>query len=306
MNTLKHLSAEAFDHCKTIAMERVKERAIKPSLAQFKKHNRIESGLLILYALASVIFIVAFAVSSQHIIAFANVVASSAHIPESTIGLTAMVRASYYWIHELGLLLLAETSMLTFMVMARITPSIWHKLIMYVIALSSASFVIYANLQSGLVWYLSVLVPCITIGVSLIFEHYFVHSIREERRVRTAYETALTEYQYAQTDPTQHADYFAYLRQSVFEGLLECQNGAGSPQRRAWLMSLNVPERAYLADSEIKLNDWAISAIAPSTSITAIAPSTPITITREETTMHANGNGNGNYPQGKSRAHNGT
>ena len=72
-------------------------------------------------------------------------------------------------------------------------------------------------------------------------------------------------------------------------------------------MSLNVPERAYLADSEIQLNNWAISAIAPSTSITAIAPSTPITITREETTMHANGNGNGNgYPQGKSRAHNGT
>jgi hypothetical protein len=194
--------------------------------------------------------------------------------------------------------------MMTFMVMARVTSSAWQRGVMYALAVSSALFVVWANLQSGLVWYLSILIPSITIGVSMVYEHWFVASIKEERRVRSAYQTALNAYQTAMTNPTQHPDYIPYLRQGVFEMLLTEQSGAGATARKQWLAGLSVPERAYVADAEIALNDWHIDAIAPS--ITPTPAETIITQSADTLVIeaqHVPSNGNGH--RGKLQTHNG-
>ena len=130
------------------------------------------------------------------------------------------MHVTWYFVHELGLLLLAETSMIVFMVMARVTINRLQKAVMYGLALASALFVVWANLQSGLVWYLSILIPSITIGVSMVYEHWFVQSILEERQARTSFQTALTQWWLAQSEPSQHDDYPSFLRQAVFIALL--------------------------------------------------------------------------------------
>ena len=292
---IKHLSAEQYDHSRSSALERVLANNGKPTLRQFKTQHALEHGLVLLYGLATIIFVVAFAVSSQHVIAYANKTASIAHIPQSITGLTALVAQSWYLVHELGLLLLAEVAMVTFMIMGRITTTILERLLMYILAISCAAFVVWANLQSGLVWYLSVLIPAITIGSSIIFEHWFVNSIKEEKRIRTAYRDAVNAYEATQNNPTKHPDYLGYLRQAIFDALLDAQTGTDRTARRAWLIGLSVAERAYLADAEIRLNDWSIEAIAP-TVPTAVPTATGTIVIHEGIdVIHANGkNGNGN------------
>ena len=292
---IKHLNAEQFDNARLVALERVQARnGNEPTLAQFKNAKPIERGLLILYALATLIFVVAFLVSSQHVIAYANVTAGKAHIPVANGGLTAIVHVTWYFVHELGLLLLAETSMIVFMVMARVTSNRLQRVVMYGLAVASALFVVWANLQSGLVWYLSILIPSITIGVSMVYEHWFVQSILEERQARTAFQNALTQYRLAQSEPSQHTDYPSFLRQAVFTALLETQMGTGVREKKAWLTGLSIPERAYLSDIEIGLNDWNVTAIPTHEPITPITEHHEVeTFPKVETFPNGNGHNHG-------------
>ena len=300
---LKHLTPAEYDQAHATALQRVIDRnGDKPTLQQFKQQQPIERGLVLLYGLATVIFIVAFFVSSQHVISYANKTAALAHIPQSATGLTALVRASWFWIHELGLLLLAETAMITFMIMARVTTSKLERALMVILSLASALFVVWANLQSGLVWHLALLVPSITLGASLVVDHWAVNSIQQERACRANYQTALTAYNTAVNNPSQHGDFPAYLRQAVFDALMHAQTGNGATARRAWLQGLTVPERAWLSDVEIGLNDWDATPTAPAVP-TAVPTATGLVIHEGIDVIHANGhangNGNGHHNRGK-------
>jgi len=135
----------------------------------------------------------------------------------------------------------------------------------------------------------------------LVVDHWAVNSIQQERACRANYQTALTAYNTAVNNPSQHGDFPAYLRQAVFDALMHAQTGNGATARRVWLQGLTVPERAWLSDVEIGLNDW--NAIATAPAVPTATATGPIAIQDAIDVIHANGhangNGNGHHNRGK-------
>lgn len=235
LSGLKPLTTDQYDTCKVRATERVKSRiGEKPTRAQFRR------DLGPLWAatdiLAGVVFIAALAVSSAHIISHMSSLsnASYASLKVSADGIV-ISQHDYTVIHQLGMIALAEASMLLFMVMHGMSAdrragrpwwARWFSLPL-VLALMAGLFVFVANWQSNIGILESLMPPMFTVGLGVHIEQLIVESLRRRDDVTRRYLETLSVYERAQDDVTTHPDYRVFLAQEVWQKLVKLKVNNG-------------------------------------------------------------------------------
>lgn len=126
------------------------------------------------------------------------------------------------------MILLAEASMLLFMVMhgmnsiAHSSRSRWLRPISLplVLALVAAVFVFVANWQSGIGLLESLMPPVFTVGIGVHLERLIVNGLQKRNEIDARYFHALAVYEQASLDPAKHPDYIPFLRQEIWEKLV--------------------------------------------------------------------------------------
>lgn len=226
LTELKELTGQQYDACKTRALERV-QVAIgeKPS----RKHYAREFGPLVtsLDLLAGVIFVAALAVSSLHILAYSGHQATASYATSSgqAIAGISVDPHTYGIIHQIGFILLAEAAMLLFFVLFR-TRQRLEKWTALLLALLAMTFVVVANLSSGLNVFLSILAPAFTVGIGFRLEAITVENLRRNADIDRRYIEALTTWERAQDDVTTHPEYTRLLYSELWDKLVSLKANA--------------------------------------------------------------------------------
>ncbi len=215
---LKTLTSKQYDDAKNKALQRIQNRiGEKPTRAQFKReYGRIWNTLDIL---AIIIFIAALAISSVHILAYAGQQANSSFV-HSAVGVLGIQLAdtSYGVIHQIGFILLAESAMLLFFVLAR-TSKGYDRYLSGLLAVAAVAFVFTANIASGLNPFLSILAPGFTVGIGFRLEKLIAISLHRTRELDTRYRDALAVWELASQDPEQHPDFQAVFKRELWDAI---------------------------------------------------------------------------------------
>lgn len=229
LQNLKPLSIDQYEQARARAVDRVKARiGERPTREQFKRE--LGSLWTVLDGLALIVFVAALAVSSAHIITHMGILAGQSY-QESTSAGIVLSRGDYTIIHQLAMILLAEASMLLFMVMhgmnapARAGRSPWLRPLSLplVLALIAATFVFVANWQSGIGLLESIMPPVFTVGIGLHLERLIVAGMSRRDEVDQRYLAALAVYEHATDDPTKHPDFMPMMRQEIWQKLVSLQ-----------------------------------------------------------------------------------
>lgn len=213
LTDLKPLTAAQYDQCKARSLQRIEKRAgDKPKRATFYR----ELGPLwtVLDLLALVIFLAALAISSVHILVYAGGAAMNAYTAGNDINLQA-----YVAIHKVGFIALAESAMLLFFVGFRMRRGLerWLSLALAVVA---TSFVVTANLASGLTLFLAALAPAFTVGIGFRLEALIAETLRRRADVDARYLVAMANYEAASKDAAEHPDYAPALAREIWDKLV--------------------------------------------------------------------------------------
>lgn len=233
LSVLKPLSASQYDTVKANALKRVQKRiGDKPTRRQFKREYAPLFGVLDVFAL--VVFLSALAISSVHILA--HVQAQSVlnqHEPIQIIGIIISAHDATV-IQQIGMVILAEFAMLLFMTVWSIErkkpqATIADKIqthSMLLLAFTSMTFVMIANVNTGIGLLESVIPPMFTIGIGLRLEHIIVEMINRRDEIDAKYLQAMTTYETAIDDPTQHPDYQSILKRGIWDKLISLRDNA--------------------------------------------------------------------------------
>jgi hypothetical protein len=235
----KGLTLAQYDATKEATKERVhkliKEKPTRKALER-------EQGSLLgpLDVLAVIVFIAALLVSSIHILTRMGELAGNAYqagetiLGEVAIRLGIVVSEEVFVVgHQLGFILLAEASMLLFMVTWRMSVkdeerhlklwfvSIPRKIfsVYLLLALLAMTFVLVSNLESGLTLLEAVMPPFFTIGLGLHMEHLIVTMLERKTALDLRYTTALDVYEKATEDVTTHPEYARLWKREIWEKL---------------------------------------------------------------------------------------
>ncbi|MDX2161159.1 MAG: hypothetical protein SF162_07540 [bacterium] len=223
---LKQLTFDQYEQARAAAVERVKARiGAKPMRDQFKRE--LGSIWTPLDTLAMIVFAAAFAISSAHIITHMGKLAASSYRADYVGGIIFSAEM-YILFHQVGMIFLAEASMILFMVLHgissadRIGRAAWARQASMPLALAivAAVFVFLANVQSGIGILESIMPPIFTVGIGLRLERLIVDLIERRRQIDQKYLGAMDIYESASADPERHPDFERVLRQSVWEKLI--------------------------------------------------------------------------------------
>lgn len=220
LETLKPLNSDQYDSAREKALERVRGRiGDKPHRADFVRE--LEPLWTILDVIALAVFVAALVVSSVHIITHMGKLAQASYMSVAQAANGTVIGIDLYSaIHQWAFILLAEGSMLLFLVMFGMTGKTWRKWVYLVLACAAVVFVIVANWQAQIGALESLLAPIFTIGIGLKLEHLIVQSLKRQRDITDRYLSALTIYETASGDPAKHPDYMPLLRQEVWSKLI--------------------------------------------------------------------------------------
>lgn len=294
ISKLKELTAAQYDSCKARATERVQAHiGDKPTRKQFNR----DLGPLWTATdlLAGIVFMAALLVSSTHIIGHMSSLSSVSFsgLKITQVGIV-ISQHGYTVIHQVGMIALAEASMLLFMVMhgmsadRRASRQWWARglSLPLLLALMAGLFVFVANWQSNIGILESLMPPVFTVGLGVHIERLIVESLRRRDDVTRRYLEALAVWEAAQQDVTTHPDFKPYLAQEVWEKLVSLKansdfRDAPTPfkkaavyremQRDAWAYDLSgdVPHpAAYNGRLEVAQADTPL-AIATSSAVSA-------------------------------------
>lgn len=229
IQAIKALSTDQYQAAVDKAIARVKHRiGRRPVKKDFQREQA--RAWSVLDGLAIIIFIAALVISSAHIIAHMGVLAtlsyetfnSTNNIEEVGVTLTS---GDYVIIHQIGMIFLAEASMLLFMVMHGMSAAQrtgrfrWFSLPL-VLALIAAVFVFISNWQSGIGDLEALMPPVFTVGIGLRLEYLIVYSINRRDAVEAKYHHALDIYEQASQDPQSHPDYLSLLKMELWSALV--------------------------------------------------------------------------------------
>lgn len=167
------------------------------------------------------------------------------------------------------MILLAEASMLLFMVMhglnsqSRTNRSRWFRAISLplLLALVAAVFVFVANWQSGIGLLESIMPPVFTVGIGVHLERLIVTGIQRRHEIDQRYMNAMTIFEQASADPTRHPDYVPVLRQEIWEKLVslplnrDFKNAPSSFKHGAVRHEMERSRWAY-GDAPTVIEDW--------------------------------------------------
>jgi hypothetical protein len=265
---LKGLTLNQYDDAKSSVVDRVKVAiGEKPTRASLQR----DQGPLLspVDVLGVIVFVAAFIVSTVHIFNHAGelarisyaaahpVVAQSSALPSPfalsgpslTEDLGIVIPGHVYVIaHQLGFLVLAEASMLLFMVTWRLqTRNVsgwlgWRYLglprkalsVYLLLATVAAVFVLVANARSGLGPLESLMPPIFTIGLGLHLEGIAVEMLERRAALTSLLGSKLNIWETATDDPTKHPDYRRLLMRELWDRLSKLkpnQELADAPDR---------------------------------------------------------------------------
>lgn len=299
---IKALTNAQYDACRVSAGKRIKRRAgDKPTRKRFERE--LEPLFSLLDFVALLVGLSAWLVSSIHILTHA---ARQAAVSYSTTisgvdfaGIT-VDQMTYGTIHQVGLITLAESAMILFMVMhssrARRDQRRGENVITYalrntftiplLLSLMAAGFTLYANMQSGVGVLESLLPPAVTIGLGIYFERLLAEMIKRRKAVTTDYLQAMKAWDAAQGDIESHPDYLPYFRQALAQKLMGLK-----PQRDYGDIPIVVVKQAVAR--ELYRDTWAYEADAPAVGSAPLNPFEVATATAVKAPAVATGNGQG-------------
>lgn len=220
-------------------------------------------------ALALIVFIAALAVSSAHIITHMGLLATSSYDPTTRAGIVLSI-GDYTVVHQIAMILLAEASMLLFMIIHGMSAKEreqrhWILRLLslpFVLALIAATFVFVANWQSGIGLLESLMPPVFTVGIGLHLEHLIVAGLQRREDIDSRYLAALEVYESATEDPTKHPEYIPMLRQEIWQRLLGLPANRDFRDAPHWLKhaavrrELERDQWAYRETLEQSADDW--------------------------------------------------
>lgn len=302
LRDIKPLSNQQYDNCRDAAISRVKNKiGQRPERQHYTR--QLESLWGPLDAVALILGLSAWLVSSLHILAHAGRAAAasySATIANVDLAGFAIDRATYGRVHQLGMITLAESAMILFMIMhtsRQRRPQRPHESapayalrtgasIALLLALGAATFTLYANLQSGVGLLESVLPPAVTIGLGIYFERILSEWIRRRKETTARYLGDLVIWENAQVDIETHPDYTPFFRQEIAQYLMRLK-----PQRDYEHVPLGLVKAAVLR--EMQRDRWAYAATLESeyTAAGSFTPAAAGDMTAIYTAPSANGNG---------------
>lgn len=302
LHALKELTGQQYDAAKARAVERVQARlGQKPTREQFKR----DLGPLwtALDVLAAVVFIAALAVSSAHIINHMSSLAAASFttLEQAPAGIV-ISQNEYTLIHQLGMIALAEASMLLFMTMhgmsaerraGRTGWARWFSLPL-LLALAAGLFVFVANWQSNIGILESIMPPVFTIGLGVHLERLIVESLRRRDDVTRRYLEALAVWERAQEDLSTHPDFAPTFAAELWEKLVSLKANQDFKDAPAAFKRLAVQREmarerwAYDLAEGVQVHTPIATIPASHNGHTEVAPSVPLSVA---TTMPSNGNG---------------
>lgn len=249
LNDLRGLTTIQRDECKQKAESRVKRQmGERPTRARFQR----ELGRLwtVLDLLALVVFIPALLISSIHIITHVGKLSSQAFDTLTQTGAgTVLYKDLFVAAHQWLLIPLAEGSMILFLVMFGVSRDGWRRWVYFLLASLAVLFVLTSNLSSGLGLLESVLAPAFTIGIGLKLEHLIMQYLKRSQAVTQKYLEALTVWEAATADATQHPLYKPYLMNELWLALMK-------PKGNQWAIEASPGFKLAAVEREMAREDW--------------------------------------------------
>lgn len=288
----QHLNGNQLDMCKQAARRRVEKRlGERPTRAAFRREYAPLASVLDWLAL--VIFAAALAVSSLHILHFAGSAATDAYhaLPA---GISVNL-ALFVVTHQIGLILLAECSMLLFVVGARLAAGrrAWAEAgVSGLLAVLAVLFVLAANLSSGLPFGLALLAPAFTVGIGFRLESIITERLRRTAEIDVRYLAALELYETSSNDPTQHPEYLPVLRSEVWGKLI-------SLRANEHLQDATPEQRRAIVAAELARDEWAAAPEPGDRPVVPFGSTAPAAAAVASTPMTASANGSGHEKIGR-------
>lgn len=232
LTDLRPLTSNQYDQARAAALQRVQARiGEKPERKRFKR----EMGPIAtpLDYIALVVFLAALAVSSAHIITFMTGQAiASFHAATDAPGVQ-LGRDTWAVIHQIGLILLAESAAILFMTMHTMTYAArahrpgWNRWlsIPLILAALAAVFVLVANLSSGVNALVSLMPPVFTLGIAVRLEALIASYLRRRDDINSRYLEALKVWEIASKDPAKHPEFMPLLRSELWQAIVKKNRG---------------------------------------------------------------------------------
>jgi len=275
INELKELTeieyAKAEDNAKALVRKKLGEQ---PTLEQFR--NRVGGQFDVIVVLMVVAFIGAVVVSAFDIAKFVGRQVFLHNDLTSYVG----IHIDVYWmavLFQISFLLLAEFSVILFLIRWRqqIKTTEWEGLqlgrwyvnksvvkffgqfinVYFVLAVSSISFVFYANWQSGVHWLLAILPPVVTLGVGWVFEELITDWLSQYEKDERQYLEASQHWLIINREPESDKQYKEYLMRSIW-GALRSKN-----QRYDIQLDVSGDWKIQAVNRELDKAEWAKQAL---------------------------------------------
>jgi len=306
LTKVRGLTNREYDMCRDEAIERLKAKAgAKPQRKDFQRNYEPLFSVLDIFAL--LVGLSAWAVSSAHILIHTGQMAYASYqtVNQSAYAGTLWDATFYGNLHQVGFIVLAETSMLLFAVMWSATkprrrPD--QHLLAYMLqsvlsipfwlAVMTAVFVVVANVQSGVGALESILPPAVTIGLGIYAEGKLAELLRRRQEVTARYLKELANWEAAQRNIEHHPDFLPFFRQAL-AAKIQRKNQDEMPLivlRQAVVREMQREIWAYEDDSHIV--EQVQEAMQTGTNFTKAAMPQSMTLT-PETALLKSGNGNG-------------
>jgi hypothetical protein len=246
LHHVKPLNNNQYDSCRTEAVQRVQAKVgERPERKHFERE--LEPLWQPLDVIALIVGLSAWLVSSIHILTHAGRMAAQSFAETvAAVNLAGfhVSEATYGHVHQLGLITLAESAMILFMVMhsSRLKPpqrraesNITYAMrtgpsIPLLLALMAAGFTLYANMQSGVGILESLLPPAVTIGLGIYFERIIAEMIKRRKDVTARYLEAMRIWEAAQRDIESHPDFLPFFRQALAQKIMSLKPQKDYPQ----------------------------------------------------------------------------
>lgn len=261
LHHIKPLNNNQYDSCRAEAVQRVQGKVgERPERKRFERE--LEPLWQPLDVIALIVGLSAWLVSSVHILTHAGrMAAQSFSETVASVNLAGfhVSEATYGHVHQLGLIILAESAMILFMVMhsSRLKPPQRRNesdiayaartglSIPLLLALMAAGFTLYANMQSGVGILESLLPPAVTIGLGMYFERIIAEMIKRRKDVTTRYLEAMRIWEAAQRDIESHPDFLPFFRQALAQKLMSLKPQKDYPHVPIAVIKQSVAREMY-------------------------------------------------------------
>ena len=232
LSTMKELTTTQYDEARDKAIKRVQRRiGEKPTRANFRREYGAIVGTMDYIAL--LIFIAALAVSSTHIVQLMAAESAASYKPADS-GIFISLNA-YTLIHQVGMIALAELSVILFLVLhnlgepGRASRSVWtrHLSGFGFLAVVAAVFVFGANFASGINVFIAAIPPLATLGIGTRLESIITESLRRRQDIDVRYTEAITVWETANQEPTEHPQFVKFLKEEIWQKLVSLKANSG-------------------------------------------------------------------------------